>query len=158
MRALAKAFGRPDKKQDAAAKAQRQQAEQRPRMARPPSDRSSETGETSSQYAQHQNAAEVDLMEGQSASSLDTSASPSHDIYARQTIFEQYPSELHPEAHRPGANEIIIDRRPAYQQKPVARAEGMRPSDATLGEHEILAISALPALRHGAYGSVEHFI
>ncbi len=139
MRALAKAFGRPDKEQKAASKAQKQQVEERPRAARPPSDRSSEAGETgSSQFIPLQAAAEVDLMEGQSASSLDTNASRSQDIYARQTLaFDQYPAEnmhLQPEPlNRPGVREVYTDSRHMYQQKPVIRAEGMRPSDATLG-------------------------
>lgn len=85
----------------------------------------------------------MDLMEGQSASSAETAASPSQDIYARQSFFEQYPNgdamQLQPDPRirvqqRSMASDIYADNRGISQHKAVLRAEGMRPLNATLGE------------------------
>ena len=166
MKAFVKALsGRPDKRQEAGSKSQNRQIEEKPFTARAVSDRSSEIADTpsSSTYAPLQTAADVDLTEGQSASSWDTSASPSHDIFTRQSFFEQYPGEavqreLEPRGkpqQRAFNRDSYIDSRRMYQQKPLPRPEGMRPIDATLGKlPSAIILARRPVCRSESIGSL----
>lgn len=92
----------------------------------------------------------MDLMEGQSASSAETSASPSQDIYTRQSFFEQYPNgdamqlQADPRVRaqqRSMSGDFYADSRGMTQHKTVIRAEGMRPLDATLGESWVWSLT-----------------
>ncbi|KAK9825254.1 hypothetical protein WJX74_003430 [Apatococcus lobatus] len=122
------------------ARSQRLQAEEKQRPGLAASERSSEGGDTpASSYAPLQAAADVDLMEGQSASSFETSASR-QDIFTRQSFHDGDSMHLQPDHRfrhqhqRSMNNQLHADSRRIPQQKHVIRAEGMRPHDATMGQ------------------------